>query len=205
MATVNRTWAKDCDKYFFILKYNSSLNTSKSYELSNPYPILQPALLVVDHYKNLTDKVFRAFQAIYLKYNDYDWYLKADDDTFVFVDNLKKFLKPKISTKPVTYGYDFRLFVKYGYHSGGGGYVLSNEALKRLHSQLSVNYTYCPNNGIEDVNVGECLRQLGVNPEKSIDDEGRERFHPLNLRTHLTGNVDWLYEYAANPVKQVII
>ena len=83
--------------------------------------------------------------------------------------------------------------------------MLSNEALKRLHSQLSVNYTYCRNNGIEDLNVAECLRHLSVYPEKSIDDEGRERFHPLNLATHLTGNVDWLYEYAANPVKQVII
>ena len=39
-------------------------------------------------------------------------------------------------------------------------------------------------------------------PKKSIDHQGRERFHPLNMSTHLAGNVEWLYEYAANPVKQ---
>ena len=187
MTSVNRTWAKDCDKYFFILKYDSSLTTRQSYEFNNPVPILQPAHLVVDEYKKLTDKVFRSFQAIYSKYNDYDWYLKADDDTFVFVDNLKTFLKTKNSTKPVTYGYDFKAIVKHGYHSGGGGYVLSNEALKRLHLNLTKNYKFCKNTGAEDAEVAICLQKLGVYPDKSIDDKGRERFHPFDIMTHLKG------------------
>ena len=65
--------------------------------------------------------------------------------------------------------------------------MLNNEALRRLHSKLSVNYTYCPNNGIENVNVAECLQKLGVFLEKSIDEKGRERFHVLDLMTHLKG------------------
>jgi glycoprotein-N-acetylgalactosamine 3-beta-galactosyltransferase len=60
------------------------------------------------------------------KYNNkYDWYLKADDDTFVFVDNLRLFLNDKNPNLPVDYGYDFKVKVEGGYHSGGGGYVLS--------------------------------------------------------------------------------
>ena len=184
---VHKTWAKDCDKYLFILKFNSSLATNESYEFNDPFPILQPAYLEVDQYDKLTDKVYRSFQAIYSKYNDYDWYLKADDDTFVFVDNLKKFLKTKNSSKPVTYGYDFKTIVDRGYHSGGGGYVLSKEALSRLQAKLYENYTFCPNTGIEDTDIGRCLRLLGVYPDKSIDDEGRERFHSLSLMAHLKG------------------
>jgi hypothetical protein len=49
----------------------------------------------------------------------YDFYLKADDDTFVFVDNLRKFLSDKNRTSPVTYGWDFHCYVHRGYHSGG--------------------------------------------------------------------------------------
>ena len=96
--------------------------------------------------------MFRSFQAIYSKYNNYDWYLKADDDTFVFVDNLKSFLITKNSTAPVTYGADFIMVVEKGYHSGGGGYVLSNEALNRLQAKLGENYTYCKNTGTVKIN-----------------------------------------------------
>ena len=188
---MHNTWAKDCDKYRFILKFNSSLATNESYEFNDPFPILQPAYLEVDQYDKLTDKVYRSFQAIYSKYNDYDWYLKADDDTFVFVDNLKKFLKTKNSSKPVTYGYDFKTIVDRGYHSGGGGYVLSKEALNRLQAKLYENYAFCRNTGVEDTDVGTCLRLLGVYPDKSIDDEGRERFHTLSLTAHLLGKYSY--------------
>ncbi len=54
---------------------------------------------------NLTSKVFGAYKYIYSNQNNYDWYIKADYDTFVFVDNLRKFLSDKHPLKPVTYGY----------------------------------------------------------------------------------------------------
>ena len=57
--------------------------------------------------------------AVFDKFNDYDWYLKADDDTYIFMDNLRDFLKTKNSSSPVTFGYDFKTDVPYGYHSGG--------------------------------------------------------------------------------------
>ena len=100
---------------------------------------------------------------------------------------LNHFLKTKNSAKPVTYGYDFKTLVERGYHSGGAGYVLSNEALKRLNSQLSENYKKCRNAGAEDVLVAKCLRKLRVYPDKSTDDEGRERFHLLSPKMHLKG------------------
>ena len=83
------------------------------------------------------------------KYSDYDWYLKADDDTFIFVDNLRKFFSDKNPSLPVTYGYDFKVIVDYGYHSGGGGYLFSKEALSRLGAQLNNDYKFCPNSGTE--------------------------------------------------------
>ena len=55
--------------------------------------------------------MFQTFKYVYKHYNDYDFYLKADDDTFVFVDNLRKFLSDKNRTSPVTYGWDFHCMV----------------------------------------------------------------------------------------------
>ncbi len=132
--------------------------------------------------------------------------MKADEDTFIFVNNLRNFLKSKNPNEPVTFGYDYRVYVDSGYHSGGAGYILSKESLLRLGSKLNEDFAFCPNSGSEDVDVADCLRMLNVFPEKSIDEFGRERFHPLNLETHYGGNFpDWLYEYASNPIKNVII
>ena len=41
--------------------------------------------------------------------------------------------------------------------------------------------------GTEDVDIARCLRRLGVYPNKSIDDFGRERFHPLSISGHYNG------------------
>ena len=177
-----------------------------SHEFTDPFPILQPAMHQVEVYGRLTDKVYKTLRDLYLRYNDYDWYLKADDDTFIFVDNLKTFLKTKNSSQPVTFGFDFRTIVDRGYHSGGAGYVLSNEALQRIGLKLKENIEYCPNSGTEDVDIAKCLRKLGVYPDKSIDEKGRERFHPFDVATHLLGGFpDWYFQYASNIVQKVYI
>ena len=83
-------------------------------------PVLQPRGFNIDKYKLLTDKVFRTIiHFLHESYKTFDWYLKADDDTFVFVNNLKSFLKTKNYTSPMTFGYDFKVMVDGGYHSGG--------------------------------------------------------------------------------------
>ena len=120
------------------------------------------------------------------------------------MDNLREFVTDKNASMPVTYGYDFKVIVQNGYHSGGGGYLLSREALHRFGSNLNKNFTFCKNTGTEDVDVGKCLRELGVYPNKSVDELGRERFHPLNINAHYFGHFpDWMFQYASNPLQKV--
>ena len=211
---IYQTWAHKCDTYKFVSvvpDHIRAMNESefKSYQNGTEYnygfDILHPPGLINDTYGKLTDKVYLTMKHLYNKYNDYDWYLKADDDTFIFVDNLRYFVADKNASSPVTYGYDFKVIVEGGYHSGGGGYLLSNEALSRIGSKLNEDYTFCPNTGTEDVDVAKCFRKLGVYPNKSLDEEGKERFHPLSITGHYYGEFpDWLYQYASNPVQKVI-
>jgi len=111
-------------------------------------------------------------------------------------------LADKNQNDPVTFGYHLKGYG--GFLSGGAGYVLSKESLQRLGSKLITNQKYCPNTGIEDVDVGQCLRSLGVFPSNSTDILGRERFHSSALKNHYMNIGLNLNGYSANPYRSVI-
>uniref|UniRef100_A0A8C5IGX5 N-acetylgalactosaminide beta-1,3-galactosyltransferase n=1 Tax=Junco hyemalis TaxID=40217 RepID=A0A8C5IGX5_JUNHY len=114
-----------------------------------------------------------------------EWFLKADDDTFVLLDNLRWLLAPLPPQRPLYLGKRFRPFARQGYMSGGAGYVLSRGALSRLAPALARGS--CGRGGPEeDVALGQCLERLGVPVGDSRDTRGRETFHPFPPEIHLT-------------------
>jgi glycoprotein-N-acetylgalactosamine 3-beta-galactosyltransferase len=155
--TVLSTWASQCDSYRFVTVLSKSVQSDlNSSELLVPEPLnlFQPEGFETETGSNnkLTTKVFLAFNQVYAKYRDYDFYLKADDDTFVNVDNLKRYLAELDPRSPATYGSDMaHKMVTNGYPSGGAGYVLSNRALELLTDKLAKNMSSCRNSGIEDL------------------------------------------------------
>ena len=106
---VNDTWAPRCDRYFFITEYAQETMTPEQINFTHQIPIA-PIKNIIGGYDHLTQKSTLAFLFAYENYlNDFDWFIKADDDTYVIVTNLKAFLSEQNASEPVTFGYNFKV------------------------------------------------------------------------------------------------
>jgi len=185
------TWGKRCNKIVFFsdsnksLKYAVKLNTKEGAE-------------------HLTEKMMNAFQFVYKTHGDYDWILKADDDTYVILENLRYMLSKYHQNDPIYFGQSLNLKKdkKYEseistYMSGGAGYVMSKEALRRLVVKGIEGDVPCWTlGGAEDLAVGRCMTLVGVAAGDSTDLNGIETFHPFNLQSHLSNSYpEWYIDY----------
>ncbi|XP_035169474.1 glycoprotein-N-acetylgalactosamine 3-beta-galactosyltransferase 1-B-like, partial [Oxyura jamaicensis] len=163
---VRATWARHCDLALFMS--------------SRPDPDFPAVGLPVgEGRQQLYWKTIRAFQYVHRHHlGRADWFLKADDDTFVVVANLRWLLAAHSPERPVYFGKRFRPFVRQGYMSGGAGYVLSREALRRFVAAFA-SRACTHSSAVEDLALGQCMEKLGVEAGDSRDTRGRETFHPF--------------------------
>lgn len=93
---VYETWGQRCGKFVFVSRLNSSLNCKKQNEKDFNglcrFPIEYITTLPDENYSNLPNKVRSSLLHFNEFYPNYDWYLKADDDTYIIVENLLRFL-----------------------------------------------------------------------------------------------------------------
>lgn len=192
---INTTWAKRCDKYFYLLTSQQQRHDFLSMDLP-------------DNRFTIVYKIRRAFEIIYKQYiNEFDWILKTDDDTYVIIENLRYLLAKHNSSEPGHLGYVFNRFFSSGYMSGGAGYVISKAGfMLMLENGILVGNCSIPvepddPEKSEDVETGRCLEKVGVPVISSLDSEGRETFHPYPPYKHLIGPLpNYIVQYGKNPV-----
>ena len=183
--------------------------------MSSQFDLDLPAvgLPVSEGRDNLWTKTRAAFQYIYdHHFDDADWFLKADDDTYVIIENLRHLLQDHDPVTPVYFGRRFKAYVPQGYMSGGAGYVLSKEALRRFVKTSLKDKTRCPEmsgpGAAEDVELGHCLQAVGVSVGDSRDSLGRETFHPFQPEDHLIPGAvpkdNWYWSYNYYKPKEVL-
>jgi glycoprotein-N-acetylgalactosamine 3-beta-galactosyltransferase len=155
-------------------------------ELDMPFVYLN----ITDTLELLTDKHIGTIMHVYNNYmNDFDWFLYANDDTYIVIDNLKLFVQdkcpsePKLYGKVMIYGPDQKAFYtsgdnNRGFIQGGSGWLSSHEAIKRFGEAMKKNnkFCVCHNGWIEDQEMSDCYRKVNVYPGESRDNENRERF-----------------------------
>jgi len=194
---VKATWGKRCNILLFM---------SSEADMSLPAIKLEG---LHEGRDNLWGKTKLAFQYVYDHYRDQaDWFMKADDDTYVIVENLRYMLQPYKPSQPIYFGCKFKPYVRQGYMSGGAGYVLSRQALDRFVNRALADKEglICrtkDHGGSEDVEIGKCLENVNVEAGDSRDSLGRGRFFPFVPEHHLIpGHINkdlWYWKYIYYP------
>ncbi|KAH3868567.1 hypothetical protein DPMN_031716 [Dreissena polymorpha] len=146
----------------------------------------------------------KAFKYIYEHHmDDADLFMKADEDTSVNLENLRYFLSGQNKNQPVYFCQHFKALVQQGVFSSGACYQLSKESPRRFGTQRSKASVCRQDGGAEDVEMEECMENLGAKVGNSTDKLGRSRFHFFDPETHLKGNYgDWYYKYDTNGTKK---
>ncbi|RNA23178.1 glyco -N-acetylgalactosamine 3-beta-galactosyltransferase 1-like [Brachionus plicatilis] len=199
--TVYNVWARKCDNYRFVTLLPKELlpkniNTNETFEVFDKFYMIQPKGLKTETHARLTLKVYYAMLYVYQRFPKYDWYYIVDDDAYANIENFKEFLQNKNHREPITYGYVIKFLIARGYHSGGPGYVLSNEAFVRVGSALKKNIKNCPDSGIDDVDVNKCVRKYNGKVGVSCDEKKRDRFLAMNIKDHVKGKFpSWMIKY----------
>jgi glycoprotein-N-acetylgalactosamine 3-beta-galactosyltransferase len=127
-----------------------------------------------------------AWLHVYEHYRDtHDWFMKADDDTYVVFDNLREFLSQYNTMEPHHFGRRFQMGQK-SYYSGGSGIILSKEALLRMGNAFpdaeADGWSGGPRGtGPEDLLTSVSLAPLGVKTVEAVDKHGRQLFFPMGL------------------------
>ena len=146
-------------------------------------------LNLTDIYDRITDKTFKTMEYIYDNLMDeFDWFVRANDDTYIIMENLKLFLADKCADEKVIYGKilnHFRLKpsfksgnVSAGFLQGGSGFLMSRESVRLFVSSMKKDPTFCVmNNGrVEDQEICDCFRKLNIYPGETRDSLNRQRF-----------------------------
>ena len=197
------TWARRCKKTYYACNCLGPEVSTRPDGAAYHHDRLPLLLLdTKEDYNNMGAKCLKILQLIYeLHRNEFNWFLINDDDTFIFVTNLYRFIQDKDCNEPVTYGYNFKKVVDSGYHSGGGGILLTRESLRRLYVSI-VNKKCEFKEKYGDLAIGFCAEASHVRMGNSLDSQGRERFHTLSAAAHYWNLVpDWLHAYSQNGVR----
>uniref|UniRef100_A0A914NXT4 N-acetylgalactosaminide beta-1,3-galactosyltransferase n=1 Tax=Panagrolaimus davidi TaxID=227884 RepID=A0A914NXT4_9BILA len=141
----------------------------------------------------LWNKWKEAFKWIYQNEMDnFDYFLRADDDSYFAMENLRSFLLTFNKSEDLYFGARFKFEnVLKGYMSGGAGVILTKSALKKLVENFD-NSNICPQKSDEndDLSLGICAKNLNITFVDTRDNLGRHRMLPWSPTSHFINGLD---------------
>lgn len=180
----------------------------------------------LDTFHNLTTKLILQFHWAHEYCSQARFLMSADDDIFIHMPNLVKYLLQLLSTRsgaedlwvghvhkgapPIRrknskyhVPYDLYPWPSYPDYTAGAGYVVSADvAAKIYHATLMLNSSMY----IDDVFMGICAKAMGVSPQEHVyfSGEGKAPYHPCIYNHMITSHghatdVRILWQAATDP------
>lgn len=167
IISIADTWARQCDKTLFAISGNSTP------VIPSTTPVTWVRTPYAEQYSYLWPKVHYVWRRMQYDHPSYDWYVKADDDSYINVPLVRCMLAPRVARGLYAFG---RLNRHDRYHkpwlSGGSGYIFSNAAMRRTGQALmSAPGNHACGLGLggrqrlslaEDLRVSQCAGMFGV-------------------------------------------
>lgn len=133
---------------------------------------------------------------------DADWFLKANEDSYVIMENLRLFLSFHNPADPKYFGRWYK--TSGGYNTESTAYVFSKATLRTFATALNNPMKCRKESTLDDSNVGKCLAAFDVHPSDTRDAQGREKFHPFAPEYHVVPNSikwnHWIHGSNKHPV-----
>ncbi|CAG9802426.1 unnamed protein product [Chironomus riparius] len=174
---VRETWGKKCNKLLFM---------SIEADLEQPDIIALPILNGRSH---LWNKTRLAMKYVYENYfNDAEWFMRADDDNFILMENLRYKLYQYNPRTSIYIGHRFAVDYQdtpEGYMAGGG-HIFSKKALEKFVTIISPNSSICDNKDGEadDLLVGKCLKEHAIFID-ARDSFNQKQIFPVGIEEHV--------------------
>ncbi|OON19387.1 hypothetical protein X801_04746, partial [Opisthorchis viverrini] len=117
---------------------------------------------------HLWSKMRNILKRIYQYVDQYDFFFKADDDTYVVLENFLLVLEQYSPDDPFLMGFWYPSNTQGGYFSGGAGYVVSRAALRKLVEEAIDKHRYCPSFDEDKEDVKIKLRSVFMSVKQPI-------------------------------------
>ena len=137
---VKETWASHCDLALYMSSDTNAM-----------FPTI--GMNVTSGKNHISTKARNAWTYVYKRHlSDFEYFVKCDEDTFLIIENLKRYMAKRDPEKPEFFGcrlyYTFKGY-KFIYHSGGPGIVLSRKSVQIMVERAFSNKTHnCMPDGI---------------------------------------------------------
>jgi glycoprotein-N-acetylgalactosamine 3-beta-galactosyltransferase len=147
--------------------------------------------------------------------DDFDWFYRADDDTYAIMENLRLMLLPYSPNDNYYFGFHANASkIEHrndSFVASGAGFLLSRSALKKLLRDGLNDESKCEQGDhvFDDQKLSDCLANLGIPVTDSRDRLGRHRFMavppdrvlvPVQLAKM---DSNWIHYWTQYPLKQV--
>eukprot|EP00056_Hartaetosiga_gracilis_P006611 m.98188 g.98188 ORF g.98188 m.98188 type:complete len:773 (+) comp12513_c0_seq1:188-2506(+) len=193
-VAINSTWGAECDLLLFMTtKHQAGLNT------------IVLSLGEEENRQFLWRKSVMSWSYMYTHLLDeFDWFVRADDDSFLNIDNMRSMLKEYNATEKHFLGRRLKID-RDDFYSGGPGTIVSQGALKALGDAMKENILDIAANHdtfADDAELAVALKNIQIFPEDSRDEHQLERFTTLSLiderSTYRAGfpNGFWYFDYS---------